>query len=256
MKPDVIVTDTLPGDRDGLQDESDDSKYQVRWNNTMDRGKWGKPSRYKHVHVLLLYWHESCGDMSTEEEVDELKAVFEHLFQYHTEKAPLVAGSGGRKVQTTINRIVSTFIDQYDGPDNLLIVYYAGHGMPDKDKYGHLQLLGCVTPIASHIEDANLSRETSVNDGRHGAEVQDRIVLWNRTEILLKEAAADVFEIFDWYFLSINVAQRMLIFPPSCYAGTIGLTRGEPRYFMAKKVYLDKVEADNDQPLRVPWCIK
>ena len=198
MTPNLAVTETLPGDRDELQDESDDSKYQVSWSNIMDKGKWGKPLRYKHVCALLLYWDKSCGDLSTEKEVDELKAVLEDVFQYHAEKAPLMAASRGKKVQTMINQIVANFIDRFDGPENLLIIYYAGHGMPDKGKYGRLQLLGSATFPIPYAPNADYSSATSTNDNDRGVGFQDKLVIWNDTEMLLKSAAAHVFEIFDW----------------------------------------------------------
>lgn len=107
----------------------------------MDKGNYGKPSCYKYAHVLLLYWDESCGDLSTKQEVEDLRDVFEELFHYHTIIKKLTAPSPGKRLQTTLNAIVANFIEDCDGPDTLLVVYYAGHGRPG-DQYGHLQLLG------------------------------------------------------------------------------------------------------------------
>ena len=45
----------------------------------------------------------------------------------------------------------------------------------------------------------NLCRKTSPNDNRTARERERNLLVWNKTEELLKPAEADVLEIFDWY---------------------------------------------------------
>lgn len=92
-----------------------------------------------------------------------------------------------------VNTIVAAFTGAHHGPTTLLIVYYAGHGKPGS-YYGSLVLQG----------------QTSENDQRQRLD----LLVWNKTEQLLADADADVFEIFD-----------------CCYAGNLCLTRGQPRLF-------------------------
>jgi len=58
----------------------------------------------------------------------------------------------------------------------------------------------------------------------------DRLV-WNRAEELLKSAESDVLQIFDWYSILpyYQSSLPLLTHKYSCYAGTLGLTRGEYR---------------------------
>ena len=82
----------------------------------------------------------SCSDLATKEEIDDLKATFEDRFNYHAEIKYLDVT---KKLQVRVNAIVATFVEQHDSPNTLLIVYYAGHGRPGPE-YGSLELFGSV----------------------------------------------------------------------------------------------------------------
>lgn len=122
------------------EDEIQDAEYQVQWNITMGQGNYNHPSTYKKVEVLLLCWAQNSSDLKTTKEVDALRLVFEDRFKYHT-TIQYLDNDNKQKLQVQINGIVATFVQKNDGPNTLLIVYYAGHGKPG-EIHGHLELHG------------------------------------------------------------------------------------------------------------------
>lgn len=167
--------------------EKQDSDLQILWSRVMDEGKYKTSSDYKKVEVLLLCWKHN--DLTTENEIDSLKATFEECFNYHAEIKYLDT-TIEQRLQVRVNAIVAAFVGEHDGPNTLLIVYYAGHGRPGGE-YGSLELFG----------------QTSPNDKKKHLDV----LVWNMTETLLLPAEADVLEVFD-----------------CCYAGQLGLrTKGQ-----------------------------
>ncbi|KAL8709711.1 MAG: hypothetical protein Q9225_007413, partial [Loekoesia sp. 1 TL-2023] len=169
------------------------SKLKVTWTKIMAEGKWSKSPAYKQVAVLLLSWHTDSDDLNPEDEVQDLQKVFKEEFGYHTTIAHLEGRDPARSVQVQVNAQVAGFTVQHDGPENLLIVYYAGHGTPSEENR-HLVLFGKTSPNMS-------SKEKNRNR-----------IIWNKTEALLKDAKADVLEIFD-----------------CCYAGAL-VQRGDDQF--------------------------
>ena len=133
-------------EREGLpvhslqEDEIQNAEYQVRWNITMDSGEYNHPSAYEKVEVLLLCWAQNSNDLKTTEEVNALKLVLERRFRYHTTMAYL-DNNNKQKLQVQLNAKVAHFVGDYDGPNTLFIVYYAGHGKPGKI-HGDLEMFG------------------------------------------------------------------------------------------------------------------
>ena len=125
------------------QDEKQDSDLQLLWSRVMDEGKYKTSSTHTKVEVLLLCWKDSCSDLTTRDEVNKLKATFEKRFNYHAEIKYLDT-TIEQKLQVRVNAIVATFVGEHDGPNTLLIVYYAGHGKPG-GAYGSLELFALVT---------------------------------------------------------------------------------------------------------------
>lgn len=111
------------------------SKLKVVWTDLMTQGKWSKAPTYKEVAVLLLCWEQNSSDLCTETEIAELEATFKEKFRYQTEVARLDATNTNANVQMQVNARVSGFAMKHGGPENLLIVYYAGHGA-SHDVYG------------------------------------------------------------------------------------------------------------------------
>ena len=122
------------------EDEIQDAEYQVLWNITMDQGKYNHPSAYEKVMVLLLCWAQDSNDLGTTKEVNDLKLVFEERFRYHT-TTEYLDNNKQQKLQVQLNSKVAAFVGANDGPNTLLIVYYAGHGKPGKI-HGDLEMFG------------------------------------------------------------------------------------------------------------------
>jgi hypothetical protein len=80
-------------------------------------------SRYKDVRVLLLRWEEDT--MGVQYELDDLAETFKSTYGFETEiwQIPTIKSHFalmGRALQV---------VQDYGKADNLLIVYYAGHGL-------------------------------------------------------------------------------------------------------------------------------
>jgi hypothetical protein len=116
---------------------TEEANLRNKWETTMrDFGEDGKPHR--DAAVLMISWAEELDDLHTAEEVDELEAVFVQLFNYTVTKAQLTA-----KPQPTVqvNQHLANFVATNPSDSTLLIVYYAGHGIPG-DNPGELHLAG------------------------------------------------------------------------------------------------------------------
>ncbi|KAL8967087.1 MAG: hypothetical protein Q9183_003074 [Haloplaca sp. 2 TL-2023] len=158
--------------------EINESHHQVIWANVMAEGNYANPSIYHKVEVLMLFW--KATDMDTENEVNDLQAVFERDFGFNVTLTQLDAKLE-KCLQVQINAVVASWVYEHSGLNTLLIVYYAGHGKPG-EFYGSLELMGQVSP----------------NDHRSKRQRDRNRVVWNKTEDLLRPAEADVLEIFDW----------------------------------------------------------
>ena len=146
------------------QDEKEDFDLQLLWSRVMDEGDYTNSSTYTKVEVLLLCWAESCDDLTTKKEVEDLKATFETDFNYHATIEYLDI-MFEQRLQIRVNAKVAAFVDDHDGPNTLLIVYYAGHGRPGQ-KYGHLELFGFVKSedsIARSLTSAGKPHQTMTN---------------------------------------------------------------------------------------------
>ena len=125
---------------DQISREVHDSQYQVRWSKIMDQGNWQDPTTYTNIVALLFCWDDHCNDMETKDEVDRLRVVLEDDLNYKTQTEYLDSRPG---LQLRINAKVAVFVRDNDGPNTLLIVYYAGHGRPG-NYAGSLILTGSV----------------------------------------------------------------------------------------------------------------
>lgn len=119
----------------------------------------------------------------------ELEALFRDRFHYQTETVELNVNP---KAQLQLNSRVSSFAAEHNGPNNLLIVYYTGHGVYYEDKK-FLQLAACANPA----------------DGK--GLYQDAYANWNIAEDILKadEIDADVLTILDACYAS-NITKSAL----------------------------------------------
>ncbi|OIW24415.1 hypothetical protein CONLIGDRAFT_685394 [Coniochaeta ligniaria NRRL 30616] len=80
---------------------------------------------YSEVHVLLTSWAENDLGRGVEQEILDLRAVFEKEYNYNCASFPIpVDGSQQRR----LNAELSSFVEnQSRSSDSLIIIYYAGH---------------------------------------------------------------------------------------------------------------------------------
>lgn len=69
--------------------------------------------------------------------VSELRDIFEKRFHFTTKTVEL----GLNKATAKLEHAILSMLIKYDDPQNLLIIYYAGHGFYHKEKK-KLQLAG------------------------------------------------------------------------------------------------------------------
>lgn len=88
----------------------------------------GGRSRYKEVHVLLLSWEED--NLGVIKELTELRDVFENLYRFQTEtwNIPTLESHNALAFR------MMQFLNDFKADDNLLVVYYGGHGGMNDDR--------------------------------------------------------------------------------------------------------------------------
>jgi hypothetical protein len=101
------------------------------------------------------------------------------------------------KPQLQLKSRVSKFIEDHDGPKNLLIVYYTGHGVY-KDAENYLQLAACTNPVNGK--------------GFH----KDAHANWDKVEEILRsdDNDGDVLTILDTCYSSRRQRRLVLIRSP------------------------------------------
>ncbi|OJD31224.1 homeobox domain containing protein [Diplodia corticola] len=163
-------------------DEEPKELQMQRWWQESITKVMGVQNGYKNVHVLMVKWERKYDQLRVHSELSELKAVFEDKYGYATKTIEL---SLPRNPQMQLTNAISGFIVENDDPQNLLIVYYAGHGIFHDDGK-RLELAGSDDP-----DEAVLSK-----------------VFWNEVQTLFVEhAAGDVLAIMDCCFAS-NLMSR------------------------------------------------
>ncbi|KAH0537356.1 hypothetical protein FGG08_005835 [Glutinoglossum americanum] len=86
---------------------------------------------YKNVNALFLTWKED--DLKClEKEVIKLQCLFREKFNYTTRNYQIPSQKSGTSLQLELAR----FVNDNDSPENLIIVYYGGHGVVDEGPWG------------------------------------------------------------------------------------------------------------------------
>jgi hypothetical protein len=190
-----LVEQPNPSPQDvAYEDRADEMR--TWWNNGMKK-HLNQPDGYAKVAVLLIKWDDQLDDMKTKAEVCvlwahkrtiansmqavELEGLFRTQFHYVTKTVELNV----KKPQTQLENHIGEFIVQHDGPHNLLIVYYTGHGSYHIDKK-------CLELSAS-------SHPRSATGFRGAAKAN-----WNKAEEKLRgeEVEGDVLTILDTCYAS------------------------------------------------------
>jgi hypothetical protein len=183
-----------------VAEKEDAANMQLWWDEAIAKNL-NYPEGYAQVSVLIIKWAEDLDELNTGDEVclnehayrtssltsdqaRELDTLFRDRFHYHTETIELNLST---KPQLQLNSRVSNFTEKYDGPNNLLIVYYTGHGVfREQDKPQYLQLAATINPsnVKGIRKDAHLS--------------------WNKVENILKsdDVEADCLAILDTCYAS------------------------------------------------------
>ncbi|KAF2466508.1 uncharacterized protein BDR25DRAFT_317532 [Lindgomyces ingoldianus] len=134
-----LSQDSTPPEDAAAQERA--AEMQMWWDEAIAKNM-NLPDGYQKVAVLLIKWADQLDELKTRDEALELDAVFRKEFHFHTEIVELNVSS---KPQHQMNRHLSAFVEKHDGPNNLLIVYYTGHGVYREDgKF--LELTGSINP--------------------------------------------------------------------------------------------------------------
>ncbi|KAF2260730.1 hypothetical protein CC78DRAFT_584513 [Lojkania enalia] len=144
------------------------------------------PTTYLSVAVLIVRWHEDVDDMRNghDDEIRKLTNLFRGRFNYICEQVKLETS---KNPQNELNFAISQHIRNYDGPNNLLIVYYTGHGRLD-------QLPGDERRLELSAASSSLKRKRD----KYAA-----TAFWDLAETpLLQSAESDVLAILDCCFAS------------------------------------------------------
>ena len=92
--------------------------------NELSKYRSRRRQGYASVHVLLLSWEAS--DDTFGEDVRGITRVFRDSFNY----VVLPYKIPSKDSQRRLNLHVAQFLSQYGSEDNLIVVYYVGHGAP------------------------------------------------------------------------------------------------------------------------------
>ena len=169
---------------DDLEDWNE--KLGLMWNQIMDQGRYSTSASYTNVQVLMLSHDAAEGndDLNVKQEMSDLERVFKDTYNFGVTRRVIKKNNKMHKrSQAQVNAIVANWAYKHDGTSTLLIVYFAGHGVPSDS--GELELVG--RQELTHQVGAGFNK-----------------VVWDYTERNLHYLIADVLQIFD-----------------CCYAGTM-----------------------------------
>ncbi|KAI1208289.1 uncharacterized protein F4807DRAFT_158691 [Annulohypoxylon truncatum] len=99
----------------------------------LDKYRIRRKQGYSSVHALLLSWEE--GDATFGENVRDVALLFQESLNYLVLPYKIPSDDSQRR----LNLYVAQFLSQYGGGDNLIVVYYAGHGAPSPSKLSDCQ---------------------------------------------------------------------------------------------------------------------
>jgi hypothetical protein len=216
------ISNILPTAIEGINTDAEytfaKTSMRTWWNNAiarhLDTRNVDTPEDYFLVAVLIIKWSDELDELSTAKEVcclavpspcifcmyasvvialltvpqlQEVNDLFRDRFHFRTEIVELDIRS---KPQHQLNQRVTRFVESSDSPNNLLIVYYSGHGVyMDLENY--------------------LQMRASMTRGYGSDLIQDAHANWNKVEEILRseDVEADVLAIMDTCYSS-DLTQR------------------------------------------------
>ncbi|KAH6881689.1 hypothetical protein BKA58DRAFT_372007 [Alternaria rosae] len=116
-----------PGEIRSARDDQHEAKLQQCWDKSIAK-HLDLPDGYRNVHVLVIKWQDAIDQLNVRQEVDDLTNVFKKVFNYEVTELQLEEKNPQVQLELEIYR----WVYEHDDPNNLLVVYYAGHGVYDK----------------------------------------------------------------------------------------------------------------------------
>ncbi|OCL11251.1 hypothetical protein AOQ84DRAFT_386966 [Glonium stellatum] len=157
-----------------------EAQMQLCFQNAISK-EMNIPDGYLKVAVLMIRWDRNIDEFAEHgQEIAQLQRVFEEGFNY---KCELVELNTDKKPQHQLNYAITSFVAENDGPHNLMIIYYTGHGRWEsvKEYLEFVPTSGSSKPKGNHVP----------------------VVEWNKVERqLLEDVEGDVLAILDSCFAS------------------------------------------------------
>ncbi|KAI9729939.1 MAG: hypothetical protein M1834_006136 [Cirrosporium novae-zelandiae] len=130
VSPNVKVQRDLPSPKKELPYKQRENQAKIVFNKTIAGHYRNRENGYSNVGSLLITWEND--DMNTRGEVKALQSILRDKFHYATDAFQIPS----RRSETALVKKVSDFVNAYDDSDNLIILYYGGHGYVDEEYDG------------------------------------------------------------------------------------------------------------------------
>ncbi|CAK4034149.1 Hypothetical predicted protein [Lecanosticta acicola] len=104
-------------------------QMRVNLEKTVDGRYRNDRSDYDRVGALLLCWQDDDLEAWTREVV-RLGSIFKEQYSYDVHQFRIPSD----RAVTATHKRVADFAHQYDGPNNLMILYYGGHGFKEDNR--------------------------------------------------------------------------------------------------------------------------
>lgn len=82
---------------------------------------------YATVAVLVMFWQDD--DLGVFEEIKQLSSLFSNVYNFTVRQFVIPS----YRAEAALTRGVGDFVYEFGGDDSLIILYYGGHGDPDRN---------------------------------------------------------------------------------------------------------------------------
>ncbi|KAF2002303.1 hypothetical protein P154DRAFT_521115 [Amniculicola lignicola CBS 123094] len=180
----------MPTEPNVIQPNDDEKKREAErqaWFQNAANAELKVSNVYQKVSVLIARWDKDEDDFPEghDAEIGELEELFKNGFHYDCEIVEL--GTSTRP-QIKLNAALAAHVSKHDGPNNLLIVYYTGHGQLHKAKDAEMRL--------ELSAKGGSSKEKSTKEKNK----YPPSLFWDKVEDNLFDVEGDVFVLFDCCF--------------------------------------------------------
>ncbi|KAF1972167.1 hypothetical protein BU23DRAFT_469178 [Bimuria novae-zelandiae CBS 107.79] len=160
-------------------DEQHELERQACYQNASNEAL-NVPNGYLKVAVLIIQWADEIDNLHHKDEVARLQDIFTTKFGYECNVAKL---NNSKRPQHQLDAAIQNHRNDHDGPNNLLIVYYTGHGT-----------------VVGPEDDERL--ELSATWNGHQLRPYPATAFWDTAERPLFDMEGDVLAILDCCFAS------------------------------------------------------